>query len=77
MEMTPEEIEETDRQNIKRIFELNGLAASEKEVESLRKAMLKCIAIKQIAASALVGDSDENHEMLTAMYTVALTTLHK
>ncbi|MBN1786145.1 MAG: hypothetical protein JW825_04050 [Candidatus Methanofastidiosa archaeon] len=77
MEMTPEEIAETDRQNIKRIFEVNGLSTNDKEVEETRRAMLKCIALKQIAASALVDDSEENQELLIALYTIALTTLSK
>jgi len=77
MEMTPEEIAETDRQNIKHIFDLNGLALKDNEIENVRHAMIKCIALKQIAASALVGDSEGDQDVLIALYTVALSTLSK
>jgi hypothetical protein len=39
--------------------------------------MIKCIALKQIAASALVGDSEKDQETLIALYTVALSNLSK
>lgn len=74
MDMTPEEIEETDRQNIKRVFELTGITLSDKEVEKTRAAMLKTIALKEIAANALV-EGDPKDETLVALYTVALSNL--
>ncbi|HPR41131.1 MAG TPA: hypothetical protein PK718_01105 [Candidatus Methanofastidiosa archaeon] len=77
MEMTPDEIAETDRQNIKHIFDLNGIKLKDNETESVRMAMIKCIALKQIAASALVGDAEENQDLLIALYTVALSNLSK
>ncbi|MHC1605006.1 MAG: hypothetical protein ACXQTP_03445 [Candidatus Methanofastidiosia archaeon] len=77
MEMTPEEIEETDRQHIRREFELAGLSTSEKEVEGIRRAMLKVIILKQIAAAALVDEDSKDQEMLIAIYTAALSSLVK
>ncbi len=74
MDMTPEEIEETDRQNIKRVFELAGITLPVADVEKTRVAMLKTIALKEIAANALVDD-DEKNDTLVALYTVALSNL--
>ncbi len=74
MDMTPEEIEETDRQNIKRVFELAGITLPAADVEKTRVAMLKTIALKEIAANALVDD-DEKNDTLVALYTVALSNL--
>jgi len=74
MDMTPEEIEETDRQNIRRVFELIAYSASDAEVEKTRIAMLKTIALKEIAANALV-EGDEKDPVQVALYTVALSNL--
>jgi hypothetical protein len=74
MDMTPEEIEETDRQNIRRVFELAGVTLPNADVEKTRVAMLKTIALKEIAANALVEGEDKN-ETLVALYTVALSNL--
>lgn len=74
MDMTPEEIEETDRQNIKRVFELAGVTLPTADVEKTRVAMLKTIALKEIAANALVTDEEKN-DTLVALYTVALSNL--
>ncbi|MCC7567995.1 MAG: hypothetical protein KO463_00070 [Candidatus Methanofastidiosa archaeon] len=74
MDMTPEEIEETDRQNIRRVFELIAFSASDAEVEKTRIAMLKTIALKEIAANALV-EGDEKDPVQVALYTVALSNL--
>jgi hypothetical protein len=77
MEMTQEEIEETDRKNIRLVFERTGVSPSEDEIENTRLAMLKAIALKQIAANALVEDDAENQETLIAIYTSALCSLLK
>lgn len=77
MEITPAEIEETDRQNIKRVFEITGLSLKDDKCEDIRKAMLKAIALKQIAATALVDDDAKDPDILIALYTVALSSLVK
>lgn len=77
MDMTPEEIEENDKQQIKRIFEFTGAKFTDKDISATRDAMLKAIALKQVAASTLVDDEDKDQELLVAIYTSALCSLLK
>ncbi len=83
-EPSPEEIAESDREGIRIAAKEVNIDLTPSEIEEIRKAMLKALVLKIVAANSLIPDNidpdtvkEENYEMILAMYTSVLSNMLK
>jgi len=78
-EPSPEEIAESDREGIRIAAKEVNYQLTPAEIEEIRKAMLKSLILKIVAANSLVPDNvkEDDFETILALYTNVLSNMLK
>ncbi len=78
-EPSPEEIAESDREGIRIAAKEVNYELTPTEIEDIRKAMLKSLILKIVAANSLVPDNvkEDDFETILALYTNVLSNMLK
>ncbi len=78
-EPSPEEIAESDREGIRIAAKEVNYDLTPAEIEDIRKAMLKSLVLKIVAANSLVPENvkEEDFETILALYTNVLSNMLK
>jgi len=78
-EPSPEEIAESDREGIRIAAKEVNYDLTPAEIEDIRKAMLKSLILKIVAANSLVPDNvkEDDFETILALYTNVLSNMLK
>ncbi|KYC51550.1 MAG: hypothetical protein AMQ74_01095 [Candidatus Methanofastidiosum methylothiophilum] len=78
-EPSPEEIAESDREGIRIAAKEVNYELTPAEIEDIRKAMLKSLILKIVAANSLVPDNvkEDDFETILALYTNVLSNMLK
>ncbi len=78
-EPSPEEIAESDREGIRIAAKEVNYDLAPAEIEDIRKAMLKALILKIVAANSLVPENvkEDYFETILALYTNVLSNLLK
>ncbi|NPV51131.1 MAG: hypothetical protein HPY60_08065 [Candidatus Methanofastidiosum sp.] len=78
-EPSPEEIAESDREGIRIAAKEVNYDLTPAEIEEIRKAMLKSLILKIVAANSLVPENvkEDDFETILAMYTNVLSNMLK
>ncbi len=78
-EPSPEEIAESDREGIRIAAKEVNYDLTPAEIEDIRKAMLKSLVLKIVAANSLVPENvkEDDFETILALYTNVLSNMLK
>ncbi len=78
-EPSPEEIAESDREGIRIAAKEVNYDLTPAEIEEIRKAMLKSLILKIVAANSLVPENvkEDDFETILALYTSVLSNMLK
>lgn len=78
-EPSPEEIAESDREGIRIAAKEVNYDLTPAEIEDIRKAMLKSLILKIVAANSLVPENvkEDDFETILALYTNVLSNMLK